>query len=110
MGFENVPIPKFRSGPADREFIVTHPFGLLRRKESQGLEQIEIQLGPRGDAAFGIDFGTIPDSGIEGALGHIEPDQALVTWLEESFGLYERPRSFGLFSVHRWWWSKRERT
>jgi hypothetical protein len=110
MGFENAPLPKSHGGIVDRGYLVTHPFGLLRRNGVRGLEQIEIHLAPRGRAAFSISIGVIPLAGIEGILGHIKTEDALVTWLEDFFVLYSRPRSFKPFSVHRSWWSKRERT
>jgi hypothetical protein len=107
-GFEIVPLPKTKYGPTDREFVANHPFGLLRRQCARGFEQVEIHLASREGAAFSLGIGVIPIAGIQGIFGHIAADEALVTWLEEFFILYSRPRSFKPFAVRRWRWSKRE--
>ncbi len=110
-GFAAFPLPTPKNGSSDREFVVSLPFGLFRRRSSRGVQQVEIQLASYGRAAFSINVGVIPDAGVKGILGeHLEPEEVLVTWLEEYFGFYAEPRSFKPFAVHRSWWSRRETT
>jgi hypothetical protein len=109
-GFVLTPLPRAEQGPTDREFLVSFPFGRLRRSVDHGFEQVEIQLAPRGRAAFRLNFGLIPTGGVKGGLGHIVVDDAGVHSLPERFALYSCPFFSMNFSVRRWMWSKRERT
>ena len=104
--FEVIPLQAIRSGPIDREFIVSLPFGLLRRRGERGLEQIEIQLGSSGRASFSINCGVIPEGGVDGVRGHIDANEALVTWLDEFYILYSSARRSSPFAIRRWWWGK----
>ena len=105
-GFENVPLPPPEVGPMDRELIVTQPFGMLRRPGPQGLELVEIQLAPRGRAAFRLNIGIVPYAGIEGIYGPIAPDKVPVGWLNGYYHLYRCPFLWTWFSVRRWAWRK----
>lgn len=109
-GFELAPFSRAKQGATDREFVVSFPFGRLRRSVDRGFEQVEIQLAPHGRAAFRLNLGLIPFGGVEGILGHIAADDAGVHALPERFTLYSCPFFSLNFSVRRWMWSRRERT
>lgn len=109
-GFKLEPFPKSKGEARDREVVLAFPFGRLRRSVASGFEQVEIQLAPRGRAAFRLNFGLIPTDGIDGILGHIVADKVTVHSLSERFALYSCPRFSLNFLVRRWIWSKRERT
>jgi hypothetical protein len=109
-GFELGPFPTSKLGSPDREFLVSFPFGRLRRRVAAGFEQIEIQLAPYNAAAFRLNLGVVPAGGVEGVLGHIAAEDAGVHSLPEYFALYSCPRFSLNFAVRCWWWSRRERT
>ncbi|WP_139942892.1 hypothetical protein [Fulvimonas soli] len=109
-GFENFTLPRSMVGPVDREFIISHPFGLLRRHSERGIEQVEIHLASKARGAFNLTFGVIPRGGIDSVFGRIDAGESLVTWMDEFFGLYCNPKSFKPFAVHGRWWSRKEVT
>jgi hypothetical protein len=109
-GFELTPIKTSRRGPTDREYLVSFPFGRLRRRVDGGVEQVEIQLAPHGRPAFRLNFGLVPSDGVNGILGHINSEDAGVHSLPERFTLYSCPLFSLNFSVRRWFWSSRDRT
>lgn len=104
--FEIVKLHSSEQHPIDRELIASLPFGLLRRRTDRGIEQIEINLSAHGRAAFNINIGIVPDTGIESSTGYVEPERVLVTWLDCYFVLCARRRFFAPFSVRHPWWSR----
>ena len=109
-GFELVSLPKSKQGTNDREFLASFPFGRLRRRIETGFEQVEIQLAPHSRAAFRLNLGIVPAGGVDGVLGRISADDAGVHALPKYFTLYSCPFFSLNFSVHRWVWSRRQRT
>jgi len=105
-GFEVLPLPRAKLGVSDREFITAFPFGRLRRTGKRGLDQVEIQLAPRGRAAFRLNIGVIPPDGVSNVIQHKEehwPAEELMVgwWLEETFSLYSCPVFLSWFAVRR---------
>lgn len=107
-GFEAVPLPPFQDAAPDRRLIAALPFGRLRRSSPRGFEFVEIQLAPRGRAAFRLSMGVAPLDGIEGVRGHIAGENVLVGWLGEIFHLYSHPRFRAWFAVRRCLWEKHD--
>jgi len=102
-GFEIVSLPQPRRGPVDRQFVVSFPFGRLRRASDRGFELVEVQLAPRGRAAFRLNFGVIPEVGVATPNGQVTVEDAMVGWwLDEYYGLYSCPRFRTWFSVPHW--------
>jgi hypothetical protein len=109
-GFEIVPLPKSGFGPVDRRSIVASRFGMLRRVGPRGIELVEVQMAPRGRAAFRLHVGVVPPAGIETITGHFAAEDVHVGWLDEFFELYQSAFFWTWFSVRRWPWRKVART
>lgn len=103
-GFEIVPLPRPQNQPTDRELLVVFPFGMLRRAGSHGPELVEVQLAPRGRAAFRLNLGVVPPAGIDAIYGHVSAQDVHVQWLAESYTLSPCPYFHTWFSVGRWRW------
>lgn len=98
-GFELVPL-----APDERrsEIGTAFPFGRLRRLGSDGFELVEIQLDKRGRAAFRLNLGVAPPSGVQHPItGHIAQEDVWVSYLDHSYELYERPLFRKWFSIPR---------
>jgi len=76
--------------------------GRLRRTTEDGSFQIvEIQFDKYGDAKFRLNFGTIPPTGIDHPVKHVEQWEADIAYLPYSAELYSFPFFMKWFSVSR---------
>jgi hypothetical protein len=102
LGFQRLALSREDAAAADirRAF----PFGRYRRSAPGGFEQIEVQLDRRGRAAFRLNVGWVPDTGIQHAVaGEIQAEEVWVHYLAHGIAL---PSLTGWYSCSRWFWRR----
>jgi hypothetical protein len=92
--------PRVNRGPVDPEAAVTFPdWGRFIRARNSAVDLIEVQLAQYGGAAFRINMGVAPGSGMMTLTGHWAAQDILVHWLDQFLEVYAIPRWRVWFSM-----------
>ena len=101
QGFESAPLA--HRGPMDRELVLSHPLGRLRRVREEGaVDLVEIQFARYGRAAFRVMAGVAPKGGLMTLTGHWVAEDLYVGWLNEYFVMSASCWRQAWFSVWNW--------
>jgi hypothetical protein len=82
-------IPSDQKDLLSQELKTAFPFGRMHRPGSITTDLMEIQMDQNGKGAFRLNFGRVPNAGIDHETGHISLENVWVQYLDQYFQLYQ---------------------